>query len=370
MSQRSLANEQDVRESQRAGEGGGSSFRLSIPDRRTAWFLLSLNYFDGFVHYAELPDKTSRRVVCLGPQDLTGGFAPDDCPLCAKTLLLYKRGKALRSQGANTRGNAMKHQGNDMRAKYEARFVAVRGTVVATRENGKKKWVADFDFDAEDDDERAAVGILSLSPKQFHDLTEMVKDEQIPYLKTGKDLGNRILYTKKERSASSKGGGQDYKTVKWSADPQQSEAPELPEDIDLDSIKAALEDSFTKDEEAMEKIQVLLGIGDDEVEEEEEEPDVADADEPDDSFFEDDEEEEEKPKKKSKKRKVIEEDSDEEDEEDEDDEEEDKPQRSSKKKSSSKSEKSDEGFLDDIPGDDDEEEEEKPHQKRRRKASV
>lgn len=347
---RTLERDEDIRASQQATEGTSGFARLKIPERKTPWYILDLNYVDGHVHYVEFPDGSKRRIKCLG-DDTSGGFAPDDCPICAYTLALYQKAKALRNEGMTSRADKLKKKANDMRGSYEAHFVAVRGALLMQRVNGKKVWTADFDFgeDLEDED-RAQLGILSLTAAQFNGLVEMVRDEQYPFIKGGADLGNRVLFTKKEASSRQ---NSSFKIVKWSAAKEQSDPPELPEGTNLEEM-FDLESHFKKDEDIVNKAYDLLsGVvssGDD-AEEDEEEGVVSSADEPDEAFL-DGEDDPAPPKEKKRRRSKPE------PEEDEDDESE----------FNAKYGEDDDDFLGDM--DDEEDDEPQPKRRTTRKRTV
>jgi hypothetical protein len=323
---KSLQSKDDVRQSQTATESGGKSNRLPIPDQKTPWYLLSLDYADGFVHYVKTADDRTMRAVCGGGPD-AGGLATDDCPVCDTVMRVYKEGKRLRGlddSDAKKRGEELKNIGNRNRGKYEAHFLAIRG--VRRKYPGKKEWVADFelpDDDEEQEENPVAVGVLSLTHNQFNRLVSTIDDDNFSFIKGGEDLVNRILWSHKEKKSG------NFKEVFWTPDPHQSDAPEVPSEmldeldisadfeIDLDRLEQAAElvaaEAFGEEDDEEEEIDAgVVELSDDELDDEDpsDDEDVDPADDFEDdipgednlSDVEDDEEEESVAKPKPKKR--------------------------------------------------------------------
>jgi len=277
MSVRNLGNAQDVKSSQEAvSDQSGQSF-LKIPDKRTPFYLLDLEYQDGFAHWVDLPNGRKIRVVCAGGAD-GGGFDPDNCEICAHVMNLYKQGKELRDDGQDVSADKLKKIANNMRGKYEAHFLAVRGEREIVKEGGKKKVSANFDIDDKDVD--VEIGILGLSHSQFTKLTGLIGDDNVPHVSTGLDLGNRVIWSTKEKKAG-KNKDQTFTEVNWSADAKKTHAPEL--EYDAESEELDITNDFDIDEEIIAKVYAQL-IGDEAEEEVEVETDSEDVD---DDFLED-----------------------------------------------------------------------------------
>lgn len=360
--QRSLTSQEDVAASRKAAEQREGRHYLKIPDGRTPWYILSADFVDGFSHFVDMPSGMTRVVTCAGDPETDHGFAPDDCGICELMLSKYQKAKKL----GDEKGKALKDEGNSLRASYQAKFVAIRGERILERSSsGKKRWSYSFEVPSGDSDEESTVevGVLSLSQAQYKGLTDMIHDEEMPWIKDGSDLTNRVLWTKK---VSKKGRRSNYKEVEWSAEKKESDAPEveIPDDIDFST-------EFEVDtDEINEVIALLTGqkvsdkvaddeeveVEDEDAEDDEEEFDEDEADEVevdmaddsedvDDGYLDDVEDDEEY-------EEYEEEDEEEEESDDEEDEEDDLDLGLS-----------DEGFEDDIPVIE-EEEEDKPTPKK------
>jgi hypothetical protein len=147
---KSLGKTEDIQQTSASMESGGASLFLTIPDAKTPWYLLGLEYVSFFSHWYEGP-QGKRSVVCAGGAE-GGGFATDDCLLCEHTLELYQEGKRLREEENElAAGNKLKDKANDIRGKGAVVLKAVRGQYVLYKDSkGKKFTEADF--------ERVAVG--------------------------------------------------------------------------------------------------------------------------------------------------------------------------------------------------------------------
>lgn len=246
---KSLSNQQDVESTKQAMEKAPSFF-LNIPDTKTPWYLVGLDYADGYVHWYETGGGR-RRVVCAG--GLEGkGFATDTCPICAHVLELYQESKRLTEEGDASRAKALKDRANNLHAKPEVQFKAYRGQRTLLKTRTGKEWVADFD--ASDTDSTAGVGIISMSESQFDGLTGLIKGESTPFIENGDDLGKRVLWTNKERR---KGKTSSYSAVVWSADAEETPAPtelEIPKEL----AEMDLSENFKIDSEEIEKVYTLI----------------------------------------------------------------------------------------------------------------
>ncbi len=253
---KSLGNRDDVKSSREAvSDQSGQAF-LKIPEKRTPFYLLDLEYRDGFAHWVELPNGRKTRVVCTGELD-KGGFDPDNCPICEHVMNMYKDAKTLRDEDQDAKADKLKKRANDMRGKYEAHFIAVKGEREIVREGGKKKVVANFD--ADDSEADVEVGILALSHSQFEKLTGLIDNDEVPHVKSGEDLGNRIIWSKKEKKAG-KGKGQTFTEVSWTADTKKTPKPEIEYDSESEELNTAHD--FEMDISAIKKVFAQLTGGD------------------------------------------------------------------------------------------------------------
>lgn len=319
---KSLKRKEDVKASKDAAESESGRHFLKIPANKTPWRLLSLDYEDGYTHWVPVQGRKIN-VACAG--GIEGkGFDPDTCPICKHTLELYDEAKALKAEGKLKESKIATADANDMRAKYQALFIAVKGQKILVKERTKdgkirKVWAADFDTASEDSE--VEVGVLALTKSQFSNLIGLIGSEETPFVKTGSDLGNRVLWSTKN-SRKGRKGNSDYTEVVWSADAKPSPVPEIeiPDNVSIEGY-------FDVDEKTLAKVtEYLTGEVaedipvDDAVEAEEddtveEETEVIDEseDEPEDDFDDDipweepDEEEEVKPKRtvrKSRKARI------------------------------------------------------------------
>lgn len=289
---KSLGSKDDVTASRDAVQESEGRTYLGIPDSRTPWYILSLDYVDGFNHWVNIPGGRREKVVCMGDPVEDGDWAPDDCLICARRLEMYDMVKELTGKAATD----LKKEANDMRAKHEVHLIAIRGVRILTKDaKGQKRYVADFDL--EDEESTTEVGVMTLTHAQWVSLTDLVDDENIEHIKDGEDLANRILWTEKKK----KNKKNRFKEVFWTAEKRKSEPPcELP---DLD-----ISEDFEQDAEKTQKVYDLLinsdneGVGEDEevdMEEDSYDEDIDDdyladvEDEVDEESYEDDEIEEE-----------------------------------------------------------------------------
>jgi len=249
MGMKSLGSEADVESTQKAMEQAPSWF-LKIPDKKTPWYFLSLEYADGYVHWYNA-GGLDRRIVCDG--GLEGkGFATDDCSLCAYVLELYQEAKRLKEEGHEGKAKAMKDRANKLHANAEVQFKAIRGQRTLMKTDDGKEWIADWD--TEDEDSSVDVGIITLSEAQFDGLTAMIKGEHTEFIKSGDDLGNRILWTSKEKRKNK--SGRKYNAVVWDVDEKETEIPDLPVETEL--LDMDLRENFALDSEELAKVYELV----------------------------------------------------------------------------------------------------------------
>lgn len=246
----SLDRESDIQATTAAMESRtGDSLFLSIPDVKTPWYLISLEYTQYFQHWYETVQGGRRNVVCAGGVE-GHGMATDDCPLCEYVMELFVEGKRLRASGETDRGNRMKERANSLRAKSTVLLKAIRGTYVFERDprTKQKRQVAVFDIDANDPDSSAEAGILSLSQAQWDGLIGLRNGEHTPFIESGADLANRVLWTRKVKR---KGSTSKYTAVEWGAEEQESDMPdvEMPEELlelDTDTFAEVDHDELAK----------------------------------------------------------------------------------------------------------------------------
>lgn len=286
-----LDNDQDVKETKDAFEGSSSTKIIKIPeDVRTPIYILDPNYEKGYAHYVKIGGKITR-VVCAG--GLEGeGWAPDVCKLCAYALSLFQEAKKLAARKPNA-SKKLKKEASDIRATAAAELIVAKGELITIkdRKTGKRKTIPDFEG------EGVEVGVLSLTKKQFDDLTGLKSSEEHPYVKTGKDLMNRpIVLDKKKRD------GKMYATIKFIPAKKPLPVP----DIDYDEDELDISEDFEIDEDKIQEAYELL-TGEADYDEDDFEDDAYDYEddeeedfEDDEEFEDDDEEEEERPKKKKK----------------------------------------------------------------------
>lgn len=245
---KSLSRQEDVQSTKKAMEKAPSFF-LNIPDAKTPWYLLSLDYADGYVHWYDIGGN-GRRIVCAG--GLEGkGFATSECPICAYVLDLYQEAKRLEEEGDSAKAKALKDRANRLHAKPEVQFKAIRGQRTLLKTKTGKEWVADFDMSEEDS--TAGVGIISLSESQFSGLTGMINGEGTEFIKNGDDLGKRVLWTAKEKR---KGKTSSYSAVVWTADANESDMPEV--EVPQELLDMDLAESFVIDTDEIEKVFSLI----------------------------------------------------------------------------------------------------------------
>lgn len=246
---KSLGREEDVQSTAKAMEQAPSYF-ISIPDKKTPWYFINLDYADGFVHWYDVGGQ-ARRVVCSG--GLEGkGFATDTCPICAYVLELYQEAKRLKEEGEEAKSKQVKSRANDLHANAEVQFKAIRGQRTLLKTKTGKEWIADWDV--EDEDSTVDVGIISLSEAQFLGLKGLIKGEDTQFIQLGDDLNKRVLWTSKERRKGK--SGRKYSAVVWDADEAESDMPEM--EVDQELLDMDLRENFVIDEEEVEKVYALV----------------------------------------------------------------------------------------------------------------
>jgi len=300
-------NDKDTKESQEALESGGKI--LTIDQGKTPIYVLESGYEDGYVHWVRVKGQGSQRVVCGG--GLEGkGFAPDECGLCKHSMDIFAEARELDDAGKTSRAAKVRQQGNDLRAKYEAHFLVIKGEVVKIKDQktGKKRAVADY--------EDGKVGVLAMTKRQYQDFLALLNGEKYPYVETKKDLLNRSIILDK-----AKRGDAMYATIEFVPSRNKTNKPEVEY-----KVEDFLTDVFVIDTEQIDKAVALLSgsgvaheddAGEDDFEDDDilddEEVDEADddlgADDFDDGFLDDvddiEEVEEEEPEEKKTKPKTT-----------------------------------------------------------------
>lgn len=281
---RSLGNQEDVARTSKAAEGHGGQQFLSIPDAKTPWRLLSLDYADSFVHWVEV--SGNRRPVRCGGGIEGEGFKPDDCPICQHMLGLYQDAKALRADGDEAKADKLKNHANEMRGQLQVVMKAIRGQYALMKDPKTKKKYRVADWDMEDSETNVEVGLLSLSKAQWEGLTGLIGGEDTPFIESPEDLLSHTLFTEKERRKGRTGA--KYSAVVWGAEEEESEMPdiEIPEEVE----KANLDDFCEIDREELAQVyQALSGqtIEDPEEDEEVEMEEDSDDDDVDEDYLSD-----------------------------------------------------------------------------------
>jgi len=298
---RDLDRADDVQESLDSMETQGNILR--IPEGRTPVYILNSEYADGYAHWVKAKGGgVSPRVVCAGGVE-GKGWVPEECPICALVAALYKKAKSIEAKhGETDEVKTLRKSASNIRAKYEAHFLAVKGELVKERVKGGKKMVPDF--------EDGQVGILSLTRQQFEDFVYLRKSDKLPFMKDGEDLTNRIIVLDKRKRGKS-----TYATTEFIPSKRTSDPP----DLEYDEEEFDLEEDFEVDEDDLENAADLSrkskdddddDFEDDDVDFEDDDDDDDDAaidddflDDDDDDLEEAEEEKETKKKKSSGKKK-------------------------------------------------------------------
>lgn len=242
---KSLKNQDDIQSTAKAMEKA-QSWYLSIPDQKTPWRLLSLDYSDGYVHWYDIGGG-ARRIVCAG--GLEGkGFATSVCPICAYVLEQYQEAKRLLDEGDEAKSIQVKNRANRLHGKPEVQFKALRGQRTLLKTKLGKEWVADFDLS--DEESTSAVGIISLSESQFSGITGLIHGSGTEFIKTGDDLERRVLWSTKEHRKGKTGG--KYSAVVWSADSAESAMPDI--EIPSELADMDLTTNFTINNDEIDKV--------------------------------------------------------------------------------------------------------------------
>lgn len=268
---KSLTNEEDVAQSQQMaeGQGGGSNF-LKIPEKRTPFYILTPDYVDGWVHWVTIGKGQRHKVVCGGGPE-GHGMDTQNCAICDRTMSLYKEAKELRENpkagnDAKTRAGVLKEMASAMKAKYECHLIVAQGIALQKKvtKGGKTtyEYEADFPSGEGDGEESMKVGILSLTNSQMLELMNLVGNSKYPFMKSGKDRLNRVIWSVRGKNESGNA------KVFWVPESTQSDAPADEEAWkEIDTSK-----DFDIDTANIEKTYALLtGEG---AEEEEDEGDV------------------------------------------------------------------------------------------------
>lgn len=292
--------------------------------------LWSEDFVSEHVHVLEI-GKRFVNVVCLGGEK-SKGYAPDDCPICAKAKTHWDRRKEIQEDPDFKRSKKLKVEaeyegklGKALQTKQKTVVLAIYGKAIIERVDGKKVAVPEFEKE---------VKYLNITPPQWKKLTKKIF-EDYDFMKSKDDLFNRNLCFLKEEKEGKKGTISEVQIIpsrKESPRPKAKNKEELPS---LDDVFVYLDE-----EEAKKVLKEFLEASGD-VDEDEEESDSS-------KSVEDDELDEDEPKKKKKR--------------DEDDDEDDEDEEDEPKKKKHRDEDDDEGSDDD----EDEDEEEEPKKKKKR----
>lgn len=239
-----LTNEQDVQATKKSFSHDSKILKFD-ENSKTPIYILSIEYDEGYVHWIETLDGRRIRVVCGG--GIEGkGFDPANCKICNYLVEGYRDARALEGDDKQE-ADKMRKKLNQMRAKYSAELLAVKGELlkVKDRTTGKKTLSADFD-DYE-------VGILALTESQFNELTGLKDSEAYPHVKTYADLVNRVIIVDK-RKRDKGGKGARYATIEF----QPLKAKSDPPDVEYDADDFNLSEDFILDAERIEKAFALL----------------------------------------------------------------------------------------------------------------
>ena len=284
---RNLGNAEDIQKTNDSMESySGRSF-LSIPDSKTPWYLISLDYVQYYSHWYDAGEGR-RSIICAGGPG-SRGWSPDNCPICAYVQQLYQEGKRLRDEGKIAAADRVKDQANSLRGRFQVVFKVIRGqyALVKDPKTGKKRREADFDMDSEDSS--VEVGLLSMSQSQWDSFYGLTSDTDYPFITHPTHLGKHVLFTKKERR---KGRNSKYTQVVWGAEEEESDLPdvEIPSellDLDLDELGKINIEEVEKVAEFLSGQQSEQPAEDEDVELEDDDLEEDSEDEPDDGYLDD-----------------------------------------------------------------------------------
>ena len=102
MAGKSLGSREDIQKAKDSTAGQQSRPFLKIPDSKTPWYILSMEFHDGFSHWVTLPGNRRTKVVCNADPD-KNGFDPDNCVICAHVLEEYNRAKDVGGKAGDKR---------------------------------------------------------------------------------------------------------------------------------------------------------------------------------------------------------------------------------------------------------------------------
>jgi hypothetical protein len=204
---KNLANEEDRRGSQEMSEGSGNRKFLKFPDVITPFYFPPLDYADGHVHWVHLPNGNKMRVPCLAGSDAAS--LSDECGICARSIGMYKEAKQTRdnpraSKDDRLQAEALKKEADGLRRRFECQMVAIQGITVTLRgavKAGKQTYRHEAEFPTEGD-QVAKIGIISLSDSQYKTLVGLVSNPEYPFMKEGKDLQNRVIWSFRGKNES------------------------------------------------------------------------------------------------------------------------------------------------------------------------
>lgn len=277
-----LGNEDDSRKSKELVDGEGKNNNgvyLKINTGKNYVMLYDRKYRISYVHYL----KGIGQFHCLGGVD-KGGYAPDDCPICAKAKYYFDKKKESNNDDKKKQYNSLGRQFQTRMAVY---VLAMKGDGIKEKINGSTVTNIDFENEVE-------VKVLTMSEAQWSYFVgrkaQGKKEEVQPMIekyskiiKTSDDFLNRgYLFEKQE--------GEFAKTIITPLIPKVSKPKTVGEVPDLDEITALKEY-----DELQEAVQSFLDL---DSEDDSEEEKFEEVDEKEIEDLEDDEEDSKNNKKK------------------------------------------------------------------------
>jgi hypothetical protein len=195
----SFKNKKDVDKLKEKGKTNILKIKREKPFIR----ILGPEFVSEQTHIFQVGPKQYRSSVCLGGIE-GGGYAPDDCPVCAEAQIHWEAKKKLKDGKKSTKKDAqakIEHEyGKDMQARKQTAMIAIQGeSVKAKNKKGKTITVPEWSKEP---------GILPLSEAQDRKLREDIwEDENFDYMENKyDDLFNRTLKFNKVKKKNSDSG--------------------------------------------------------------------------------------------------------------------------------------------------------------------
>jgi hypothetical protein len=276
--------------------GGGKGDFLKLGEGHNFILILDVEGAAGYEHWVKIGENTYRRTCSGGLEG--GGWAVDECGLCALAQEQYDLKKEAKNDGDDDLADSYNKKGNGLRAQYSLVLPGVqfKGIAIKVKDKktgkSKKKFVPDLD-------EEYKIGKLRLTQAQAKKLASFIK-EGPDQIQSGSDLTKYILDLVKKKEG-------DKKYAELSEIKLSKSVKDLDIEIDEDQYPS-IDDEF-KESNDIDKIVKLYTQGSEHSEEYEEENLFKDKKH---AYDDEEDEDEEKPKKK-KSRVKEEEDGEEED---------------------------------------------------------